>query len=290
MKKVFLCFISLSILLSCMSITSLASSKDTGVCGVYGEEKLEYLTPEKQLNDIYAALNIKTNKTTNILTNSSQLKTAQDMYDFMKLTEAERTAIVKASMQSRISAQSANTINAMAALPRYVERVNVPHYRQERSYWCGPATTKQTVSFLSGGTINPSQTAIAGYIGTTTAGSSSTSMANWLRTKGYYFYSVPVSSMTYQDVENYVYSAIQAYRNPTFGAIRVPSNNLGSWYYPTGGHFLNISAFYYDGVSYNNDVFEFTDPYITWVRPSMTSGKYNISIYEYKRVMTSFWW
>lgn len=288
MKKAFFCFLSLAILFNFASITSLASSKDIEVCGVYGEDELEYLTPEMQLKDIYAALNTKESDSSS---RSSLVKTAQDMYDFMKLTESERTAIVKASMQSRISTQSANTVNAMAAaLPQYVERVNVPHYKQEKSYWCGPATTKQTVSFLSGGTNNPSQTAIAGYIGTTTAGSSSTSMANWLRTQGYIYNSVAVSSMSYQDIENYVYSAIQAYRKPTFGGITVTSANQGLWYYTTGGHLLNISAFYYDGVSYNNDQFEFTDPYITWVRSDMPSGKFERTIYQYKSVMTSFWW
>lgn len=293
-EKSIFCLLSLAMLFNFVSITVFAdsSTKDTGVCGVYGEEELEYLTPEMQLNAIYSTLNAKSSdKTVDSSSRSSLIQTAQEMYDFMKLTESERTAIVKASMQSRLSTQSANTVNIMAAaLPRYVERVNVPHYKQENSYYCGPATTKQTISFLSGGANNPSQTYIAGKIGTTTAGSSSTNMANWLRTQGYIFYSVPVSSMSYQDIENYVYSAIWGYRNPTFGGITVPSNNLGSWHYKTGGHILNISAIYYDGVSYHNDMFEFTDPYITWVKPSMTSGKYNISIYEYKRVMTSFWW
>lgn len=294
MKKVFFCLLSLALLFNFASITSFANSKDTGVCGVYGEEELEYLTPDMQLNDIYSTLNAKA-KTIDSSSRSFLIQTAQEKYDFMKLNEAERTEIVKASAQSRISAQSTNPLNVMRALPPYVELLNVPHFRQQYSHYCGPATTKQTIHFLTGGTISPSQSDIAkpinqGGIGTTTAGSSSTNMANWIRNKGYYYYSVPVSSMSYQDIENYVYSAIWGYQNPTFGGITVPSNNVGSWHYPTGGHLLNISAFYYDGVSYHNDMFEFTDPYITWVKPYMTSGKYEISIYEYKRVMTSFWW
>jgi chaperonin GroEL len=57
----------------------------------------------------------------------------------------------------------------------------VTNYKQERTYWCGVAAVRQSLSFhkaFSGSTKSlPSQTTLAGKIGTTTSGSSTAAMA-----------------------------------------------------------------------------------------------------------------
>lgn len=289
MKKMISCVLVATLFFSIVALPTFANAGDTDVCGVYGEEALVSLTPDMQLQNMRAAIIANAN---NVVSTASAINTVQEMCSFIKLTEAERTAIVRASMQANITSQPAG-VAASSSLPAYRVGIYVPHYKQETTYWCGPATGQQTVIALeirSNGLYRPTQAEVAQAIGTTTAGSSTTNIASWLATKGYPYYSVPVNSMSYQDIENYVYSAIKSYQKPCFGGITVPSSNLGSWHYSTGGHILNVSAIYYDGVSCNNDYFEFTDPYITWVKPEITSGKYIISIDEYDRVMTSFWW
>lgn len=60
----------------------------------------------------------------------------------------------------------------------------VTNYKQERTYWCGPASARQTLSFhkaFSGsGTALPSQSTLATKIGTTTSGSSTASIVKAL--------------------------------------------------------------------------------------------------------------
>ena len=172
--------------------------------------------------------------------------------------------------------------------------LDVPTFKQERTYWCGPATVKQTVHFLSNGTNSPTQTQIAGYIGTTTAGSSSTYMANWLASHGYYYYSVSTSSMTSRDLVNYSAADLGTYGMPPFGGVAIATSNLRpsgathGWMYTTGGHFLNISELWYMEPNYGDSLIYVSDPYIPWVYPTMSG--YFVTANEYMNVITSFWW
>lgn len=62
--------------------------------------------------------------------------------------------------------------------------ITVSNYTQETSYYCGPASVRQSLSFhKSNGNIStslPSQSTLASKIGTTTSGSASSSMATAL--------------------------------------------------------------------------------------------------------------
>lgn len=71
------------------------------------------------------------------------------------------------------------------ALNKYGYQVRpVTNYQQERTYWCGPASARQSLSFhkasSGSGTALPSQTALAGRIGTTESGSTTTRIASAL--------------------------------------------------------------------------------------------------------------
>lgn len=199
--------------------------------------------------------------------------------NFMMMSNEERTALVL----SRVPKNSRSTI---------IKRCNVPFFKQQNTYYCGPAVTKQTIHYLTDGAISPSQSTLAKALGTTSEGSSSSDMADWLETKGFYYYRVNVNTMTIQDIINYVASGIDSYDMPPFGAVAISKSQKAStaWRYTTGGHFINISAIYQDTVSNNACRLEVTDPYITWVDSTITSGKYNVPIGDYHEVMTSFWW
>lgn len=72
----------------------------------------------------------------------------------------------------------------------------VANYKQERTYWCGPACVKQSLSFhkrVSGSSYSlPSQATLAEKIGTTTSGSLTTKIADALNSYsgkfGYIYY------------------------------------------------------------------------------------------------------
>ncbi len=250
------------------SVFSAAAEDIDEISGVYGEEALQNLTAEMQLEELNSDRSV-----------SEAAKTiALEKLNFMMLSEAERTNEVQSKMTTR----------SLVA----IKMCNVPFFKQEKNYWCGPATAKQTIHYLTKGSYSPTQTQIAGYIGTTTAGSSSTNIANWLRKQGYYYNSVSVSSMTTRDIVNYVATDLDAYDNPCFGGVKITSGLIGTnrWHYTTNGHILNISGIQQYEPDYNNSLIQVTDPYITWKKPSITSGKYYVSVGDYKSAMTSFWW
>lgn len=70
------------------------------------------------------------------------------------------------------------------AQPQAVYTVGVANYKQETTYWCGPAAVRQTLGFhknkSASTTSLPSQTTLASKAGTTTDGSTSTGLATAL--------------------------------------------------------------------------------------------------------------
>lgn len=261
-RFIFAAFFAVSIVCSSVSVSAATA--------VYDEESLQTLTTEKQLAEL--------NKYTNLSEESRAI--AEGKLRFMMMSEAERTAATQATMTAR----------GLVA----VKICNVPHFRQERSDYCGPATTKQTIHYLTDGAISPTQTQLAGYIHWSDQnGTSSTEMKNWLAKQGYVYYNVPTGTMTIRDIVNYVATGIDAYDYPCFGGIKVTQSqkNSGIWpYKTTDGHILNISGIYQHEPDYEYSVLEFTDPYITWADPNNTSGKHAVEISKYNAVKTSFWW
>ena len=236
----------------------------------YIVEDLAYLTPERQLLELQATTSIS----------KAAREKAMGKINFMLLSEDERTEIVQEATQIR---------------GLYATKIcNVPYFEQQNSYYCGPATAKQTIHYLSGGSISPTQAAIAKVIGTTSSeGSSTTNITNWLKTKGYYYYSVSLNNLTLRDIVNYLATGIDYYNYPGMNGIKITSamkKDDGCWYYTTNGHILNASGIKQYEPDYQNSKIQLTDPYITIVKPSMTSGKYYVPVDKYKNSLKTFWW
>lgn len=87
--------------------------------------------------------------------------------------------------------------------------INVTNFAQETTYWCGPASARQTLSYhkvKSGSSTSlPSQTTLASKAGTTTDGSSTSGLRNALN---YY------SSIYNFSSDLYVVGDISSYSNP----------------------------------------------------------------------------
>jgi len=82
----------------------------------------------------------------------------------------------------------------------------VTNYRQETTYWCGPASVRQSLSFHrtdSGSSAGlPSQTTLANKIGTTSDGSSTAAMASALNSYNGVFGSVIYLASNITDTSN----------------------------------------------------------------------------------------
>ena len=211
---------------------------------------------------------------------STTMDTLSSKLAFMELTEAERTAQVVPT------APMARGFYAYHVL-------SVQQFHQETTYWCGPAVTKQTINFLSGGTINPSQSTLASTLGTTTAGTDSTRINSYLSSQGFPYANVPTSTMSTRDLVNYVATGIDSYDSPPFGAVAIRSsqtvddyNDIG-WHY-VGNLMVNISEIFQMEPEYEESKFYIVDPYGTWI--DTTLDYYFVTAEQYSDVMTSFWW
>lgn len=107
-KRIIVVVLAISVISSFNIITVSADSEiqETGL-SVYGEESLENLTPEMQLQQLNANKNISADKKAQ----------ATEKLEFMMLTEAERTNVVQSTMARSLCA---------------IKTCNVPFYRQEK--------------------------------------------------------------------------------------------------------------------------------------------------------------
>lgn len=266
-KRLFAIILFAMLLTSVVSLSALVG----GPSGVV-EEDLSGLTPESQYQE---ALN-------NPHLSAEELEMVAQKCAFLKLTPEERAAQINGGVQT------ASTISEIYVLDGFAT------FKQENDYWCGPATVKQTIHYLTDGEISPSQAEIAAAIGTTTSGSSSTRMAKWLAAQGFQYTSIPVKNMTERDLVTYVALDLGTYDRPTFGAVCIPEtaireegDTLG-WYYDTNGHFLNITEVWHREPDIENSLIYVSDPYIEYVKPKLWG--YHVSAAQYAERMTSFWY
>lgn len=147
--------------------------------------------------------------------------------------------------------------------------ISVPYFKQEKNYWCGPATTKQTLQYISGS--SSSQAVIAKAIGTTTDGSNLSDMVSYLNNnqsnKNYVIVTDPS-----EDLIQGIAKVIVDDQAPAIG--RLAFKKGGNWEYSTRGHYLNITGYSNGGSS-----IRVTDPYIGWISPS-SSGSYYVTSNE----------
>ena len=147
--------------------------------------------------------------------------------------------------------------------------IAVPYFKQDNSYYCGPATTKQTVHFIK--RTSSSQATIATAIGTTTAGSNLTDMMTYInnnQTRRDYIIVTNPSEDLIQSIVEY------SVRNlaPTVCRLKIATG--GNWLYSSSGHYMNLSAF----TNYGANI-QVCDPYLGWVT-STSTGKYYVTSNE----------
>jgi len=178
----------------------------------------------------------------------------------------EHAALVKAAEATSMENNKISTLAANTASGS----LSVPYYKQEKSYWCGPATTKQTIQLIKGS--SSSQTSIASAIGTTSAGSVLSSMVKYVnanQSKHKYLVINSPSESLIQSIAEY------GVRNkaPAMGRLKIAKG--GNWTYNSAGHYMNMSGYR----NYGKEI-RVTDPYIGWVNAS-SGGSYYVTSKEF---------
>lgn len=134
--------------------------------------------------------------------------------------------------------------------------ISVPSFKQETSYWCGPATVKQVLDFLNGS--SNSQSYYASKLGTTTDGTDFSKVDDVLN--------------AHQSVNTYVYASISDYSTwssrieyntdkniPTVLDLKIDPKYMPKYTAVVEGHILNVSG--YDTKYSSTAQIRLTDPY-----------------------------
>lgn len=207
----------------------------------------------------------------------------EEMLSSPNLTEAQRQATIE-KMEGLIAFRDAAAVNAVgnaASTKSYATvTLSVPAYTQETHYYCGPATTRQTLGYLGsivpGTYYPPSQSTIAEAIHTTTNGTEWYNIVAYINTFSFmgihnnYAEYVPTSQ---SDMEDVIYFALTK-TNPTPPILQIKTNGHSqAMEYSTPGHCMNIS-----GMKTVSDVnkYEVTDPYRGRISSSL-SPKYDLT-------------
>ena len=130
----------------------------------------------------------------------------------------------------------------------------VSNYKQETSYWCGPASVRQSLSFhktdSGSGTGLPSQTTLAKKIGTTTSGSVTTGMVSALNGYDGVFGSVSYlasditdTSNPYESFVNRIGTMLRSIAvNPTAPIILTQTKYIPRYNGASSRHYMTVSG------------------------------------------------
>ena len=156
------------------------------------------------------------------------------------------------------------------------KKINVKHFKQEEPFYCGPATVKQTLHYLTGKSYKQSD--IASGLGTTGAGTDGTRIPDYIndrQKKAYYIISKTTKA---SKLRRRIYENIGITNKPPIARLRFEQG--GNWRYSTKGHFLNVS-----GYTDNIKKVHLTDPNITIADKTNKTGKYYVTFKAFQQAI-----
>lgn len=254
MKKKLCLLLTAVMLFSCFSISTAAIIDSPS-----GDAEIPYITETKELSERIADIYV-----------------CDEYTPIQKQLAAEKLE-AKLRETNSISIASANSSD-------YSYTLDVPYQYQSEDYFCGPATTRQTLLFFNVSNV-PSQYDIADDINVTEAlgvpdaGYMIDYINAYIPDESPYAEEHPV------DMDDMILSfkvACKSYGPPI---LRIKATSTSNWPYTTNGHYLNVSGAYKSGSYYS---FQLTDPFIGWVTSS-TTGKYTSSAEDVYSVVTTHW-
>ena len=259
MKRTFK-FISVCLVMAIMCASSLLNSSATVV--IDGDNlTTEEMTFEKS-EGLILDESLSLEEQLDVISNSNSLSAAQKEQAYEKIND-----IVNGEYSNSTNLTRSNTLGY------YITRA-VPYFRQDEDWFCGPATTKQTIHFLTGSSED--QGSIAEDLGTTLEGTIGVNIVTYLNARQnavYYVIATPASDQAMQDR---LYDGLSNYHSTPI--LRLKMTTEQGWRYNSDGHFMNVSGLYSGFWSDEGACqYEVTDPNIERKVPAETDGKYRIS-------------
>ena len=253
-------FISICLVMAIMCASSLLNSSATVV--IDGDNlTTEEMTFEKS-EGLILDESLSLEEQLDVISNSNSLSAAQKEQAFEKINDIENGEYSNLTNASR-----SNTLG-------YYITIAVPYFMQPNGYYCGPATTKQTIHYLTG--TSADQGTIAKALRTTKAGTDGMFIIDYLNDNQnavYYISATPASDQAMQDR---LYDGLSYYHSAPI--LRLKMTTEQGWRYNSDCHFMNVSGLYSGFWSDEGACqYEVTDPNIERVVSSETDGKYRIS-------------
>lgn len=220
----------------------------SGPCGDSMGDIGRIPTKEEQINQAQMVLNSRT-------ASDTEKRLAEQAIMKLNLEEPLEPTLEPTVVYDERTGKSANLYT-----------LEVPLHTQETSYYCGPATTLQTLEYHS--SYGHTQKSLANDLGTTSSGTDGLNIVNVLNANQSKVNYIVASVSTQEKMMISLLSSIGVVHSPA--VLRINTNDVPEWPYPTSGHFLNVS-----GILDDFSTVYLTDPYIQWVNPSST-GSYPI--------------
>lgn len=133
-----------------------------------------------------------------------------------------------------------------------------PSHKQERAYWCGPATVQVIDDYLG---THTSQQTYANYMGTTPAGTDFSKVDDALRnytTSTYYYY----GSLTESRFNTKVKDTLDNHLIPLAADVKIYASVWPNYNYDHSGHIIPLEAFDWRYMTIRiNDVYNEADTY-----------------------------
>jgi hypothetical protein len=196
---------------------------------------------------------------------------AEKLYYINVITRAEADKAASAVNSESVGGSN----NAIAAVSYTAATINVPNFKQETTYYCGPATTKQTMQYINGSSQTQSQ--IASALGTTSDGTDGTKIVTYLNNNQKRNSYTIATDLSVDGFKDRIYKSVAVFNSPMVLRVKFTNTSGNSWKYSTTGHFMNVSGFTQD-----INTVRVTDPNIKNVNPS-ASDQYYVSFSELRQ-------
>lgn len=229
------------------SILSLSLMMMMGLHVFATEDRTEYISPEQQLEGY--------------LQNPDATE-QQKQYALEHYKLGQQLASGENLPQTRVVIEGSNVLR----VPFCSQNASyIPSDKQK--YFCGPATTKQTLDWITKRNYNIFT--VAQQLKTSPSGTGTNEIMNYLNQQTQKYYQVLWSWKDANALANMVINDISESK-PIVAHVKISVNNQGSWPYRTNGHYLNYNGY----TQYGKDI-AVTDPFENGHHKA--SGKYVVS-------------
>lgn len=266
LKKAFVCLLSAFCLLGAFP-----------VCHVSAQSQVNGGAPIKGENDYSIREDVMVKK---LKMKRSQLTESQkkDLDAKIKILEEEKNPL-KAEKSVYGSSQNGDDDELVSTETIYPARkLDMKSCRQVEPFYCGPATVKQTLQYITKKSY--SQREIAKDLHTTEAGTEAKYIVPYLNSKQNKVFFTTSTTTSTAKLKKRICHDITVANTPSIARIIFRKVKEGNWPYSSKGHYLNIS-----GYSRGMKKVELTDPNMKNVKKNHKTGKYGVTFTELRNAL-----